>query len=363
MSQQNLFENPRLFEILQTASKFMSVNNLRLKAICPLITTQIFDNFLKSPLTFNKNVNLSLTFELEPIEQDQEGLHNTPSTNTTSYINLSHPAYTEPLTREQSQRQLSQKHSEMNNSIALETEKEVAWENIEESVVTLITQSKIQHPNYADQLNKIYDMFQTYKFDLSLKPQIEKSALKVNWAVESELKTSHLKSSRLEDSVHINMEEASRLHKSYFKNKINQLFDEHRSKIIQELQESIPQIQDQNSGFKKSVLSKLMLHYDSLKSQFFLDLTKIPRDSFVESQINESVLEVSYYENIIQGFIKNLPDTKFELAADGEDVEQTFAKEKKEQSSLAKLNVSTFLQQELKMYMSQIFKQNLKSVD
>ena len=160
-------------------------------------------------------------------------------------------------------------------------------------------------------------------------------------------------------NANVNLEEVSKIQQSYLQLKINEIFDENKSKLLNELKEEMKTMEGSSVGGEKMMLSKFMIHYDALKSKILVDLEKHTNQSIIESQLKQIAFEPSRQEMIIQEFINNLPTTRIEEEKDEEEKDQSLHTQDTHEKSKV-MNVSVFLHNELKNYVSRLIHANMQ---
>lgn len=345
------FDSQEMKTALQQTLDFIKHHNLHIRKVIPTIAGNALDQYNTEKLHKHGLIHLNITLELDNGETPEKKANQSNLVASNIYEN-------------QEDKPLNKSDTGFDIAQLLEVYfKERLAENLQQA----IEHSKVQFPEH-DQFTKFYEEFKTNLInDLNNDAKLKKEfSSKIYQAVEQSkiegLPISKFLAKSMMKSVaygNVSFGEVSKLQQSYLQLKINEIFDENKSKLLNELKEEIKTMENSSVGGEKLMLSKFMIHYDALKSKILGDLEKHANQSIIESQLKQIAFEPSRQEVIIQEFINNLPATRIdEVKEEEEGGQSSHAHDSHEKSKV--MNVSVFLHNELKNYVSRLIHANMQ---
>ena len=342
----DIFETDEIKQVLAQTTEFISTHNLKITKVYPSISGETLDLFDSEKLKNHDKIHLNLTFELANttvIEKDSRN-SNLVSSNI----------FQEDLKSDCAKTNINHQFEQQIETFF----KEVIEKNLSKSIMksqAKFAENDLQVTQFYDQLKN--NLFHEFANELKLRKDFFE---KVSQIIE----TSYVNVSPLQPTMaksNFPSDEMSKIqHSAYLQLKINEIFEENKSKLLREIKEELKQVEKSNIDMDKVAFSKLLNHYDALKSKLMMNIEKYVYQSFVESQLRGNPTESQKQELIIQDFLNNLPNVRIEEIA-GEEDEKIGKSEHVEVLEKSKMiNISTLLQFELKAYMSRLISRNLQ---
>lgn len=344
MNQIELYQNEEMQAVLSQTSQFLSLNNLKVKKISPSITGLPLEKYSTANLRLHKNIHLSITLELEHLQQSE-------SESVQSNLVASN------VVQDYSFSELPVQQINL-----ISTLEKYLQEKINENLQQAMLQSKAQFPNLEEQFQQFYSVLKAnliadFQKNLIIDTQFS-NLIEASFCNISKVGKMPLKSQMTATQI---IEDHSRLQQSYFQLKINELLAENRSKLVKELEDDKQQTDHSHVDNDKVAFSRLLVHYDIMKSRILADVERVVYQSMVEHQSKIVQINVLQQEAVIRGFLDRLPIINIEETIKDEEKEQPFNSSINLQRNKINLNGSVFLNQELKAYLSQMLHQNMQN--
>ena len=340
----DLHQNEEMLAVLSQTSQFILANNLRVKKISPSITGVPLGKYSPENLRQHKDIHLNITLELEHLQaSDSESVRsNLVASNVMQDYSL--------------------KDLPVHQIVWMPELEKYLQVKINENLRLAMQQSKAQLPDLEEQLQQFYSIFQknliedfhtNLVLDVQFSNLIEASIFNNSKFAKTTLK-SQLTTTQL-------TEEASRFQQSYLPLKINELLEDNRVQLIREIEENRQLTDISLADTNKFAFSRLLVHYDLMKSRILADVDRLLNQSLMEHHSKAPPMGIQQQEIVIQEFLNHLPNIKLEEITNDKDTGTPVENQVNLQRNKASLNGSVFLHQELKVYLSQMLHQNMQS--
>lgn len=339
MSDSEVKQSEKLRSVLDETTDFIKKHGLKVLKISPSVAGLPLQNFDSQTLKTHKTVHISITIETEnPSTSETE--------ETRSNLVASHLYENDPPNP---QFNIPTMHLSATISTIMDN---YLTKHVNNTLEAALVKSKVEFPNYESQLNKIYEILkQNLCAELS---KDGKSRTELQSKLSNIFETSTVYRTAATQAIsglhgaHVQLD-VSRINHSYLHHKINEIFEENKSKLISDVKNDskVQGIDKSSNEAERIALQRLLHHYDALKSRVIFDMEKTLNQSIIDGELG-AALGKDWRELILQGFLRNTQEAEIEASA-------------KDQGKESDLNQSTRLKEELRNYISQLFQQNLQS--
>ncbi len=341
MSSSDLKQSEQLRSVIDETATFIQKHGLKVIKITPSVAGLSLQNFDAQTLKTHKTIHLSITIETEnsATSEEEESRSNLVASN---------------LYEDGKQMPQINIHKAQLTTTILTIMDDYLAGHVNNTLEAALAKSKVEFPNYESQLNKIYDILKQNIYAEISKDTKSRAELQSKVSNVFEVSTvDRAGGTPVKGSLQsaIPQLDVSRMNHSYFHNKINEIFEENKSKLISDIKQD-PKVQSMDKSSHENervVLQRLLHHYDALKSRVIGDMDKALNQSIIDGEIS-AALGNDWREVMVQGFLRNMQEAETEEAVKG----QGKGKE-------SELNQSVRLKEELRNYISQLLQQNLQS--
>jgi hypothetical protein len=347
----DLSHNPVLRDALAETGTFLEQNGLRLIKVTPSISGVPLAQFQMGNLNAHRTVHIALTLEVETPSVSDEDEKRSNLVASHLYVSPDSSPHFMPIPAPQP------------TSSSVDTLlDDYLNRHINAHLEAALTRSKVEFPNYESQLNRIYEVLKhnlTTEFAKDAKSRMDFQA-KVSQLIETKLTDTFTKEVQKSVLATLNLPaDVSRINHSHFQHKINEIFDENRSKLVADVSADLKSGEKGGPEAERLALSRFLHHYDVLKSRLIGDMEKAVNTNVLESQIRTGMGE-DWREYVLQGFLKNMATSK--IVEEHNDDEEAFPLQSPLLPKNGDLAASVKLKEELKVYISQLLLQNLQTM-
>lgn len=373
MSTSDLRQLDVMQAVLEEASAFLAKHDLKVVRVTPTVAGLHLKDFAADDLRSHKTVHLTITIETEPphVGEEEENKSNLVASNVYEDDRPGQGKEGPKGRKDQVQKVASALDSILHDYLD---------RHIAQNLDTALAKSKATFPNYESQLNKMYEVLKQNIYQDLMKNQKDADELqsRISQVIETTLGQAPLNQppsirksvwpaghglQKSGPPLNPSTIDVSRVNHAYFSKKINEIFEENKSKLFEEarLEASNAKGGDKaQAEVEKLALSRLLHHYDALKSRVIADMERMVGQSVIESQVGAAVGE-DWREVVVQGFLKNLNGSKIVEAKEEDERSQSSSRMTPGPAPQDDLGQSVRLKEELKQYISQLLHQNLQN--